>query len=155
VSRPFEVITVKLFREHGFIAGEVTGNGAWLTQDGTVQPPAGIPRPPGQIDLLAWHPTGYLLVGDCKILQLPHSETSWINLWKKLHEDEQGFHGKITANTEWAVKFLSATGRAAPRVAMALILDQPLHLWRNSGLVLVTDYPDLARKLADGKLPAR
>jgi hypothetical protein len=155
VSRPFEVITVKLFREHGFIAGEVTGNGAWLTQDGTVQPPAGIPRPPGQIDLLAWHPTGYLLVGDCKILQLPHSETSWINLWKKLHEDEQGFHGKITANTEWAVKFLSATGRAAPRVAMALILDQPLHLWRNSGPVVVTDYPDLARKLADGKLPAR
>jgi hypothetical protein len=155
VSRPFEAATVKLFREHGFVAGEVTGNGAWLTQDGAVQPPAGIPRPPGQIDVLAWHPTGYLLVGDCKILQLPHSDTAWVNLWKKLHEDEQGFHGKITSNTEWAMKFLSATGRAAPRVAMELILDQPLHLWRNSGPVVVTDYPDLARKLADGRIPAR
>lgn len=155
VSRPFEAITVKLFRGHGFVAGEVTGKGAWLTQDGTVQPPAGVPRPPGQIDVLAWHPTGYLLVGDCKILQLPHSETAWANLWKKLHEDEQGFHGKIIANTEWALKFLSATGRAAPRVAMALILDQPLHLWRQSGPVVITDYPDLARKLADGRIPAR
>lgn len=155
VSRPFEAITVKLFREHGFVAGEVTGKGAWLTQHGTIHPPVGVPRPPGQIDVLAWHPTGYLFVGDCKILQLPYSETSWVNLWKKVHEDEQGFHGKITANTEWALKFLSATGRAAPRVAMALILDQPLHLWRQSGSVTVTDYPDLARKLADGRIPGR
>jgi hypothetical protein len=155
VSRPFEAITVKLFREHGFVAGEVTAKGAWLTQDGPIQPPAGVPRPKGQIDVLAWHPTGYLLVGDCKILQLPHSATAWANLWKKLHEDEQGFRGKIIANTEWARKFLSATGRAAPRVAMALILDQPLHLWRQSGPVAVTDYPDLARKPADGRIPAR
>jgi hypothetical protein len=155
VSRPFEAITVKLFREHGFVAGEVTAKGAWLTQDGPIQPPSGVPRPKGQIDVLAWHPTGYLLVGDCKILQLPHSETAWANLWKKLHEDEQGFRGKIIANTEWALKFLSATGRAAPRVAMALILDQPLHLWRQSGQVAVTDYPNLARKLADGRIPAR
>ncbi len=155
VSRPFEAITVKLFREHGFVAGEVTAKGAWLTQDGPIQPPAGVPRPKGQIDVLAWHPTGYLLVGDCKVLQLPHSATAWANLWKKLHEDEQGFRGKIIANTEWALKFLSATGRAAPRVDMALILDQPLHLWRQSGRVVVTDYPDLARKLADGRIPAR
>lgn len=155
VSRPFEAITVRLFRQHGFVAGEVTGKGAWLTQDGTIQPPAGIPRPPGQIDVLAWHPVGYLLVGDCKILQLPYSETAWANLWKKLHDDEQGFHGKIIANTEWALNFLSATGRAAPRVARALILDQPLHLWRQSGPVVITDYPDLARKLADGRIPAR
>jgi hypothetical protein len=35
---------------------------------------------------------------------------------EKLHADEQGFHGKFIANTEWAVKF-NATGKAAPRVA--------------------------------------
>jgi hypothetical protein len=156
LSRPFEAATVKLFREHGFLAGEVTGNGAWLTQDGAIQAPAGIPRPPGQVDVLAWHPTGYLLIGDCKVFQLPHSGAAWINLWKKLHEDEHGFHSKVIANAEWAVRFLSATGRAAPRVAMALILDQPLHLWRQSdGPVAITDYPDLARKLADGRIPAR
>jgi hypothetical protein len=153
VSRPFEAITVKLFREHGFVAGEVTAKGAWLTQDRPIQAPAGIPRPQGQIDVLAWHPTGYLLVGDCKTLQLPHSATAWVNLWKKLHEDEQGFRSKIIANTDWALKFLKATGRAAPQVAMALILDQPLHLWRQSGPVTVTDYPDLASKLAGGRIP--
>jgi hypothetical protein len=154
VSRPFEAITVKAFREHGFVAGEVTGKGAWLTQHGTIHPPVGVPRPPGQTDVLAWHPIGYLLVGDCKIFQLPYDGKSWVNLWKKVHEDEQSFRGKITANTEWGMKFLSATGRAAPRVAMVLILDLPLHLWRQSGPVMVTDYPDLARKLADGRIPA-
>ena len=47
VSRPFEAITIKLFREHGFVAGEVTAKGAWLTQNGTIQPPAGVPASAG------------------------------------------------------------------------------------------------------------
>lgn len=53
VSRPFEAITVNLFREHGFVAGEVTAKGAWLTEEGPIQPSAGVPRPKGQIDVLA------------------------------------------------------------------------------------------------------
>jgi hypothetical protein len=38
---------------------------------------------------------------------------------------------------------------------MALILDQPLHLRRQGGPVMITDYPDLASKLADGQIPLR
>lgn len=153
VSRPFETAIVKLFREHGFVAGEVTSKGTWLTQDRAIESPAGITRPKGQVDLLAWHHTGYTILGDCKILQLPFSETAWVNLWKKLHEDEQGFRGKIQANAEWALRFFNATGRRTSRVARVLILDQPLHLWCQSGDVIVTDYPDLAGKLKKGKIP--
>jgi hypothetical protein len=156
LSLPFEEDTVRLFRKHGFTAGEVTAKGTWLTQDGPITPPPGILRPPGQVDLLAWHPSGYLLVGDCKILQLPRTVSTWTNLWKKLHEDEQGFHAKIDANAVWAEKFLAATGRTVSRVALALILDQPLHLWQQGGgPVTVTHYTDLADKLTEGRIPGQ
>jgi hypothetical protein len=35
VSKPFETGIIQLFRQHGFVAGEVTSKGAWITQDGT------------------------------------------------------------------------------------------------------------------------
>jgi hypothetical protein len=55
------------------------------------------------------------------------------------------------------LKFPSPTGKAAPRVALALILDQPLHPWRQSGplTMAVTDHPDLASNVADGRIPVR
>jgi hypothetical protein len=153
LSKRFEADVVRLLRDHGFVAGEVTSKGTWLTQGGPIESPPGLPQPKGQIDLLAWHPTGYMILGDCKILQFPFSERAWVNLWKTLHEDVRGFHGKLQANAEWAREFLSATGRPAGRSDIALILDQPLHLWYQNGTVTVTDYPDLAGKLERGTIP--
>jgi len=95
VSKPFEAVVVRLFRQHGFIAGEVTGKGAWITQDGAVPAPQVTGRPHGQIDVLAWHPDGRMIIADCKVLQLPFNEGAHVNLWKKLHEDEQGFRDKL------------------------------------------------------------
>jgi hypothetical protein len=113
VSKPFEAVVVRLLRQHGFVAGEVTGKGTWITQDGDIQTPHGMRRPHGQIDILAWHPAGRMIVADCKILQLPFSESASVNLWKKLLEDEQGFRGKLHKNASWARGFLSASGRQA------------------------------------------
>jgi hypothetical protein len=135
------------------VAGEVTSKGAWITQDGIIERPTGVPRPKGQIDVLAWHPSGYMILADCKILQLPYTENAWINLWKKLHEDEQGFRGKIQGNAAWSRDFLDVGRRAVSRSVTALILDQPLHLWHQSGDVIITDYPDLAEKLEQGWIP--
>jgi hypothetical protein len=152
VSKPFEAAVVRLLRQHGFVAGEVTGNGTWITQDGNMQKPQGMGRPHGQIDVLAWHPAGRVIVADCKVLQLPFSESASVNLWKKLHEDEQGFRGKLHKNASWAREFLSASGRRAGTIDVCLILDKPLHLGRQSGDVVVTDYQDLAGKLEKGQI---
>ena len=153
VSKPFETIVIQLFRQHGFVAGEVTSKGTWITQDGTIEKPADIPRPKGQIDVLAWHPSGYTILADCKVLQLPYNDSAWINLWKKIHEDEQGFRGRIQENAAWSEEFLRLSRRAVSRFVAVLILDQPLHLWHQSGDVGVTDYPDLAEKLEQGRIP--
>jgi len=153
VSKPFETGVVQLFRQHGLVAGEVTSNGTWITQDGTIERPAGIPRPKGQIDVLAWHPSGYTILADCKLLRLPYTDSAWINLWKKLHDDEQGFRGRINENAVWSKEFLRLSRRAVNGFATALILDQPLHLWYQSGDVIITDYPDLAKKLEQGRIP--
>jgi hypothetical protein len=152
VSKPFEAAVVRLLRQHGFAAGEVTSKGTWITQDGDIQTPQGTGRPHGQIDVLAWHPAGRAIVADCKILQLPFSESASVNLWKKLHEDEQGFRGKLRKNASWARQFLSASGRQAGTIDMCLILDQPLHLWHQSGDVVLTDYQDLAKNLENGQI---
>jgi hypothetical protein len=152
VSKPFEARVVCLLRQHGFVAGEVTVKGTWLTQDGNFEAPKGAGRPHGQIDILAWHPSGRTLIADCKIFQMPFSEGASVNLWKKLHEDEGGFRGKLRKNAAWAERFLSASGRKAGVVDMCLILDQPFHLWYQSGDVVVTDYRDLASKLENGQI---
>jgi hypothetical protein len=154
VSKPFEVGVIQLFRQHGFVAGEVTIKGAWLTQQGAVERPTGIQRPGGQIDLLAWHPTGHVIVADCKILQLPYTESALTNLWKKLHEDEHGFRPKLQKNAKWSREFLAACGMSVNRSDTIIILDQPLHAWHQSGDVIITDYPDLAGKLERGQIPS-
>jgi hypothetical protein len=111
VSKPFEDAVVRLLHGHGFVAGEVTSKGTWITQDGDIPAPRGIGRPHGQIDVLARHPAGRAIVADCKVLQLPFNESASANLWKKLHEDEQGFHedeqgfrGKLHKNASLAVE---------------------------------------------------
>lgn len=152
VSKPFEASVVRLFRQHGFIAGEVTSKGTWITQDGNIQKPHAMGRPHGQIDLLAWHPAGRIIVADCKILQLPFSESASVNLWKRLHEDEQGFRGKLKKNAAWASEFLGRLGRQVSSADVCLILDQPLHLWHQSGEVVITDLSDLAEKLQKGQV---
>jgi hypothetical protein len=115
VSKPFEDAVVRLLRGHGFVAGEVTSKGTWITQDGDIPAPQGIGRPHGQIDVLARHPAGRANVADCRVLQLPFNESASANLWKKLHEDEQGFRGKLHKNASWAREFLSASGRPTDR----------------------------------------
>jgi hypothetical protein len=152
VSKPFEHAVVRLLRGHGFMAGEVTSKGTWITQDGDIPAPQGIGRPHGQIDILARHPAGRAIVADCKVLQLPFNESASANLRKKLHEDEQGFRGKLHKNACWAREFLSASGRPTDTIDVCILLDQPLHLWRQSGDVVVTDYQDLAEKLEKGQV---
>jgi hypothetical protein len=152
VSKPFEAAVVRLFRKHGFVAGEVTGKGTWITQDADIPTTHAAGHPHGQIDVLAWHPAGRMIVADCKVLQLPFSERALVNLWKKLHEDEQGFRGKLKKNARWAAEFLSASGRQVNALDVCLILDQPLHLWYQSGDVAVTDYQDLAGRLEKGQI---
>jgi hypothetical protein len=48
--------------------------------------------------------------------------------------------------------FLSASGRQVGTINVRLLLDQPLHLWRQSDDVVMTDYQDLAEKLETGQI---
>ncbi len=148
LSKPFENQIVELLRTHNYVAGEVTSKGTWITQNGSMQSPAGTGRPPGQIDVLAWRPTGSALIADCKVLQLPWDSNSLINLWKKLQgDDEEGFSRKVQANTKWCVAFLNSIGKPVADLTQALILDSPLHFWRQSGEVVLMDYESLSEKL--------
>jgi hypothetical protein len=93
VSAPFETAIRDLFRRHGFLAGRVTQNGAWLIEEGKLgaselllgkkwkQSPALIhlsgEKCPGEMDVVAYHPSkAYLVVIECKVLGFPFALTS-------------------------------------------------------------------------------
>jgi hypothetical protein len=146
LSKPFEERIIQLFRAHGFIAGEVTQQGAWRTQSGVFELPPNIEKPKGQIDLVAWR-ADYMLTADCKVLQLPQDSKSLCSLWDKIRAENSKYRQQVRRAASWSVRFLNAYGLSAGNNQMALILDRPLHFWHQDNDVIVTDYELIAEEL--------
>jgi hypothetical protein len=144
LARPFEIEVIETLRGAGYTAGEVSAAGAWLTQDGIfVKPGAG--RPSGQIDVLAWHPSGHTIVADCKVLQLPAEPESLRNTWSKIGPaDAERFRAKLRRNARWCEAF----GRSVDRLECAVILDRGFHFGQPDDDVIITDIELLRQNLA-------
>jgi hypothetical protein len=139
LSQPFESRVIELFREAGFVAGEVTKSGSWRTQHEAVQLTAGTGLT-GQIDVLAWHPGGRLIVGECKVLLMATTEAALSNQWQKIGPaDTEGFRRKLRQKADWANAAVLASGRAVSQLDKVIVLDAPLHLMQPDDDVILTD----------------
>ncbi len=103
VSNPFETDVIEVFRRHGFVAGEVGENAIWHTQHKHKNLfELSNSHPPGQLDLLAVHPNGYVIIGECKVLKMPMLFSQFRNLIKKVGEtDDESFHSKLKRKQQW------------------------------------------------------
>ncbi|MBH3393391.1 hypothetical protein [Pseudomonas monteilii] len=122
VSLPFETDAVKVFREAGWKASGVSHSGYWAANNCQLIHPD-CSKTPGEIDVLALHPSGLLaLVVECKVLSQPFSMSKLTNVVGKLGEaDQDGFH----ANLEKKVKWLAAVpALREAQVVGALLVDQ-------------------------------
>lgn len=151
LSGPFEERIIDMFRDHGFLAGEVTRSGAWKTQNG-IRTSRVAGKPDGQIDVLAWHPGGMLIVGDCKVLALAQTPAAATTQWAKLGEDdEEQFRAKLHKREKWAQAFLADLGHDVSATMKMLILDRPLHLWLDGGDIELVYEGDLVRALNEAE----
>lgn len=78
---------------------------------------------PGEIDVLALHPSGlYALVVECKVLTQPFSRSKLTNVVGKLGPDDQaGFHSNLERKVNWLAKESVLQGTD---VVGALLVDQ-------------------------------
>jgi hypothetical protein len=148
LSGPFEASVVELLRDAGFIAGEVTKSGSWHCQGG----PVSLRAPTlvsGQIDFLAWRTDGLVLIGECKVLQLPVTTAAWVNQWHKIGPDDaEGFRRKLRLKANWSADAIANLNWPVSEIVKLIVLDRPLHLGRpGEDDVLVTDQVQLRAML--------
>jgi hypothetical protein len=92
--------------------------------------PNGI-KVPGEIDVLALHPSGLLaLILECKVLTQPFSKSKLTNIVGKLGPDDQeSFHSKLERKVNWLSDVPALKGAD---VAGALLVDQGSFLGRGA-----------------------
>jgi hypothetical protein len=123
LSEPFERQVERELRALGFRAARVTTKGTWLI-DRPVDLAARIGPPPGEIDVLAMHDSGYVLVIECKVLAMPDTDERLRNLMGKLGEDDsEAIFAKVAAKLDW-VRRASLTAGSALHAAV-VVLDRP------------------------------
>ncbi len=126
VSLPFEREVIEVFRALGFEAGTVSENGAWATA-ATQQAEhlVGGAPPPGEIDVLAYHPSGLAVVAECKALNLPFDASALRNLHGKLSlADDEGFHGNLERKCNWVDNALRNKRRLTGDPVGILVVDR-------------------------------
>jgi hypothetical protein len=122
VSLPFETEALEAFQKAGWKASGVSHSGYWAALNCQLMHPGGS-KVPGEIDVLALHPSGLIaMVVECKVLSHPFSMSKLTNVAGKLGEaDQDGFH----ANLEKKVNWLSAVPALhGAQVTGALLVDQ-------------------------------
>ncbi|MCQ4306746.1 hypothetical protein NA645_01955 [Pseudomonas stutzeri] len=122
VSMPFEKDAVHVFCQAGWKASGVSHSGYWAAGGCQLTHPDGS-RVPGEIDVLALHPSGLVaLVVECKVLSQPLSMSKLKNIVGKLGEDDQeGFHANLEKKTNWLSGVPALQGAL---VEGALLVDQ-------------------------------
>lgn len=100
VSQPFEDRAIAFFTDHGWTADHVSEHGMWAGQ--TLININANPMP-GEVDVLAMHPSGRIAVlAECKVLTSPLNRSKLLNVTKKLGPmDSEGFHRKLEAKAAW------------------------------------------------------
>jgi hypothetical protein len=125
ISEPFEEDTVSVFRRAGFLAGRVTDRGYWTHQEAAVSLAQLAGIPPGEIDVLAYHRNGMLVVAECKVLGLPFQRSRLRNLISKLGEaDSESFRAKLRSKLRWAQRALSGDRHLMDDGLGIIVLDQ-------------------------------
>ncbi|SDU40554.1 MULTISPECIES: hypothetical protein [Pseudomonas fluorescens group] len=122
VSLPFETDAVEVFQEAGWKASGVSHAGYWAANNCQLMHPDGS-KVPGEIDVLALHPSGLLaLVVECKVLSQPFSMSKLTNVVGKLGEaDQDGFHANLEKKVNWLAAVPALRGA---QVEGALLVDQ-------------------------------
>jgi hypothetical protein len=79
----------------------------------------------GEIDVLAIHPRGYVIVAECKVLALPGETARLLNIYGKLSlDDAESFRAKLGRKVAWVDR---VAGRLAPTYQSTLgmiVLDR-------------------------------
>lgn len=122
ISQPFEQKVVDLCQEAGWKASVVKQNGYWAAGNCQLVHPNGT-RVPGEIDVLALHPSGlFALVIECKVLAQPFSRSKLTNVIGKLGAaDQEGFHTNLEKKVNWLAEVPALHGA---EVAGLLLVDQ-------------------------------
>jgi hypothetical protein len=149
ISQPFEQAAVDLCLKRGWQAGVVSDKGYWAAGDCQLVHPNG-KKVPGEIDVLALHPSGLLaLILECKVLAQPFSKSKLTNIVGKLGPDDQeSFHSKLERKVNWLSAVPALKGA---KVAAALLVDQGSFLgWGAPHLVVdleqLTDFLEFLDK---------
>lgn len=100
VSQPFENRAIACFADRGWLVDHVSDRGNWSEM--VFEHEDGAPMP-GEIDVLAVHPSGDLAVlAECKVLSAPYTANKLLNVAQKLGEvDSESFHRKLGKKAEW------------------------------------------------------
>lgn len=153
VSEPFEISVNDLFRQYGFLAGNVSDRGGWATQEGQIllthERGEGSP---GEIDSLAYHrECDLVILAECKVISGPFQASRMRNIARKLgNSDAEEFHSKLRQKLAWLQKtdfFIHA-----PRATFSglIVLDVSIR-WIPPGEFKVIDIDQLGILLAEIK----
>lgn len=126
LSEPFERQVEAEMRALGLRAGTVTEKGCWqLERPVELAPLAGEP-PPGEIDVLAVHDSGFIFVLECKVLAMPTTDERLRNLMGKLGgDDTEAMHSKVGAKLTWVRRISSRLVSAVVEERAIIVLDRP------------------------------
>jgi len=127
ISEPFEKSVETVLKEFGFVAGNVTESGNWrLPREIEALTNPNEARLPGEIDVLAFHPTQMMvLVIECKVLGLPRSILGMRNQIVKLGlDDSEAFHSKLRAKIRWLQGTSLFSGLTAEHFVGLVVLDR-------------------------------
>lgn len=129
-SEKFEDQCIKLFRNHGYLAGHVLKTGAWCHQKGTVD--LSIPETElyGEIDVLAFHPgLKVALLIECKVLLDIRDSRSYQNISSKLRDDSEGFRSKLHKKGTWLKQSFQFHYNLSIDPVLFLVTDIPLPIF--------------------------
>jgi len=130
VSQPFENDAVQLLQDAGWKASGVSDSGYWQAGESRLEHEGGR-KVPGEIDVLALHPSGEVaLLIECKVLSQPFSMSKLSNVVGKLGPtDSEGFHAKIEKKVAWAEATNAMRGA---QVVGLLLVEQGSFLGENA-----------------------
>jgi hypothetical protein len=135
ISLPFEARVQSVLTSAGFRAGRVNEKGTWFPQNErpvNISVHAGTSIP-GEIDVLAVHPDGRIVVCECKVLAIPWDDKRLRNVLGKLgKEDAEEILSKVIRKLAWIrlVESNLVSCRIRDRAAI-IVLDRP---WPGIGM---------------------